>query len=154
MSTSTVYDNRNLDLFLFQGVDFTKNGTSKVNLGFGSPSRYIAGPQKAMQQFVISLFTYLGSQPNFPTFGTSLLVPAGSTNNQTQSYYYHLFHVSVYKVLDELRSWYQSHDVPDDEKVAEASLEQLTVNKDNLNLGIKIRFQAGDDFTLLIPLPL
>ncbi|MEG7795894.1 hypothetical protein, partial [Listeria monocytogenes] len=67
-SITTNYTGRKIDLHIMQGVKAP--GSSDISLGFGKISNYCSGVQKLIQRYTIMLLTEIGSQENFPTFGS------------------------------------------------------------------------------------
>jgi hypothetical protein len=151
--TSTDYTGRTRDMHIFQGVD--PYATKTVVPEFGKISNFCTGIQKLVQRYTICLLTEMGSQENFPAFGTTLLT---TLNNRSLSLnkndLYPIFNIASAKVIKEFRQFQAKNPgIPDDEKLNTALLEDIIVTNDQVQLNVKIYPISQDAVKFVIPLP-
>lgn len=153
-STSTDYSTRKKDIHIFQGVDVSK--PSSITPSFGQISNYCAGVQKLVQRYAIALLTVIGSQPEFPTFGTNLLTKLSNTNLTIDKVKLtHIFNFANYEVINSFRT-YQANtpNLLDDEQIDTAVLRDIVVSTNGtVNLTVQIFPVQKTAVTFLIPLP-
>jgi len=152
--TSTDYSTRKRDIHIFQGVDITKPAT--ITPSFGNISNYCAGIQKLVQRYAIALLTVIGSQPEFPTFGTDLLTELSNTNlTIDRTRLTHIFNFANFEVISAFRQYQANTDgLLDDEQLDTATLQDIVVSNDGkVSLIVQIIPVAEDAITFLIPLP-
>lgn len=152
-SITTNYTGRKLDLHIMQGVKAPL--ASNISLGFGRISNYCSGVQKLIQRYTIMLLTEIGSQENFPTFGSNLIVKLTSTsNNYNRSDLFALFALANLKVSNDIFEYQINNPLPEDEQLSTASLEDIVTTTDGgvaMRVLITPRTQEAVDF--IIPLP-
>lgn len=151
--STTNYSGRKVDLHIFQGVN--PNKLSPVTPSFGKISNFCSGIQKLIQRFAIALMTDLGSQPNYPDFGTKLM---STLNNRNMLFnkadLYPIFNFAAYKVVSEFRDYQaKNYDIPDDEKLNTAYLSDIIISNDSIAFKVTIIPVSGDTTEFLIPLP-
>lgn len=153
-STTTNSSGRTRDIHIMQGVK--PNGTiNPTTLKFGQVSNFCAGIQKLVQRYMIAFLTTLGSQVDYPNFGTAFMSSTLASNvNPSRLDTQHIFNFSNASVLNTFRA-YQSlnPDLPADEQIDTAILSNLTVSASQISLQITITSLAGNVVTFIIPLP-
>ena len=89
--TTTDYTNRTVDILILGGVNPLISGPQTDTLTFGSPSQYVTGVQKLIQRYAIFLFTALGTQSNYPDFGTAFYSSVANSSYLTINTVTHIF---------------------------------------------------------------
>lgn len=150
---TTNYTGRKIDLHIMQGVNAP--GSSTINLSFGKISNYCAGVQKLIQRYTIMLLTELGSQEQFPTFGSNLITKLTSTsNNYNRSDLYALFALANLKVCNDIFDYQINNPLPEDEQLSNATLEEIISTTDGgVAMRVKIVTRVVGAVDFLIPLP-
>lgn len=153
--TTSDYTNRTKDVLILGPVDALSAEIQNNDMSFGKPSRFCAGIQKLCQRYLIMLLTDLGSQTSYPTFGTNFLKQVKLRNSSLSKVdVEHLFNASSLKVLNQLRTYQSKNpDLPLDEQINTAFLEELVIEKDSASIKIRLSSLAGDDIVFLTPLP-
>lgn len=151
---STDYANRKIDLHIFQGVKAPT--ASSITPSFGRISNYCTGVQKLIQRYTIALLTELGSQPSFETFGTSLITELNSSSSLlNRADLYPIFNEANAKVLNEFFAFdLDNPSVPDDERLAGASVLSINSVNGTVSISVQIFTQATDPITFILPLPI
>lgn len=149
------YTGRQRDINIAFGIDPSDPQRQIVNLSFGSISTFCAGVQKLIQRYMILFLTAVGSQPQFPNFGTEFASTLYSANLSSREDMLHTFNFANFSVLEVLKT-YQSKNpnLPLDEQISTSILNNLEVVGDSLSVEIKLVTLAGDNVDFLIPLPL
>lgn len=152
-STSINYSDRKLDLHIMQGVNAPN--TSDINPSFGLVSNYCAGVQKLIQRYMIMFLTEIGSQENYLDFGSDFVIKITSTsNNFNRSDLYSLFAFANLKVSDEIINYQINNNLPLDEQLNVAELEEIVSTVDGgVSLKVRIIPRADQPVEFLIPLP-
>lgn len=150
---STDYSTRTKDLHIFQGVNAVK--LSDITPGFGRISNYCSGVQKLVQRFTITLLNELGSQPDFPLFGTELVgTLLRSSSNINKADVGHIFNTASLKVIREFRDYQRGiTGVPLDEQIDTATLVDVVIQNGSIGLTIKIYPLQGTPVVFIMPLP-
>lgn len=149
------YTGRKRDLNIAFGIDPTNTARQKVDLRFGPLSTFCAGVQKLIQKYMILFLTAAGTQPQFPTFGTDFSKSIYSGNLTSREEILHAFNFANFTVLETLKKYQAKNpDLPLDEQISTATLNNLEIDGDRLTIDIKIITNAGEDVDFLIPLPL
>ena len=138
----------------FQGVNAPNS--SDITPSFGKISNYCTGIQKLVQRYTIALLTELGSQPNFPGFGSPLItILTSSSNSYNRADLYPIFNRANAKVVKEFFAYDQTANPPDDERLAGASLDSIKSTIDGgVAISVKIQTYATGPVAFVIPLPL
>jgi hypothetical protein len=132
------------DILLLQGSDYSGSGVADIRLSLGSGLLFL-GPQKATQRFLIFLLTRLGSIPSDPEFGTSLLFELTQTgSNESVTAAFNSAAGYAINALDDVT-------LPDDERLVSATLEDYLVNRDSINLTVRIGTAAGSSRIITVP---
>jgi hypothetical protein len=168
-SISSDYTGRKKDISILQYPDATLSPEDVTNTSFaqaiyakqtvfpkfGKVTRYCAGVQKLIQKYTIMLLTGLGSQPKYPDFGSMFMpeLQAGlsPTSRLLATQYFMLASYSVVNTL--IAYQIDNDDIPDDERIADATLVDLTLQSDYVAFKIEITTEAGDNIDFLVPLP-
>jgi hypothetical protein len=151
--TSTDYTGRTKDLHIFQGVDPSRS--VQVTPSFGKISNYCTGIQKLVQRYAICLMTELGSQANYPDFGTSLISTLMNSHRpRNKADVFPVFNKANLKVLDRFRAYQRAHtDLPVDEQLSTALLKDVTSDLYSVGLTIALYPLTADPVTFILPLP-
>lgn len=152
---STDYTGRQLDVNIAYKINPNFAGPQEVNLRFGTVSTYCAGVQKLVNRYIIALFTALGSQPNYATFGTNFLPSLIGKNMVTALDAKHTFNLASWSVVQLFRNYQKENPgLPTDEQINTASLADLTVTETGLTFRVNLLTLAGEKVQFLVPLPL
>lgn len=154
--TSTDYTGRLVDVNIC--YQFYPSVTpQKLNFQFGQVSSYIAGVQKLVQRYVIALLTNIGSQFNYPDFGTNLISSIQKGTFVKGEDIKHIFNFANYEVLTAFKSYQKENPtLPTDEMLNAAILVSYTIDKPSASVSLKIQLLtvAGDNVTVLLPVPI
>ena len=151
-SLTTNYVGRTKDISINRGINPRLLPVQPVNLAFGRVSQFCTGVQKLVQRYMISFLTALGSQEDFPTFGTSFLLrlnQGGVTTSDIQ----HLFNFANMSVGKTFKDYDKLNTVPLDEQLYSASLVSVNVTASSVSLSIKLVCMAGETVDFVLPLP-
>jgi hypothetical protein len=153
--TTTDYSFRTVDILIMGGINPLSPDIQKDTLTFGKPSQQVTGVQKLIQRYAINMMTVLGSQVNYPTYGTnfvkSLLTMSGVTTNAAT----HLFNFANMKTISEFRAYQAANpNLPLDEQLNTATLLSFNSSGDTINIQISISTLAGQNLIFVLPLPL
>jgi hypothetical protein len=153
---TTDYINRTTDINVLLVNSYTSNTTQKTTVAFGTTSQYITGIEKLVQRYTILFFTILGSQINYPTFGTSFLSDLqNSPLNLSKLDVLHLFNFANLDVASVFTNYQEENpDQAKDEQFQSAVLTNFSVSNGNINMQIAITSIAGDNITFILPIPL
>lgn len=101
------------------------------------------------------LLTELGSQEQFPTFGSNLITKLTSTsNNYNRSDLYALFALANLKVCNDIFDYQINNPLPEDEQLSNATLEEIISTTDGgVAMRVKIVTRVVGAVDFLIPLP-
>lgn len=153
-SFNTDYTGRQKDISIFRGQNFQSSNPQPVKIVFGNPSQFCAGIQKLVQRFAVLFLTNLGSQTNYPAFGTNFPTAVGINNNISSIRFTHLFNFASLSVLNTLRNYQAANpDLPLDEQINSVILQSFSSTPTSISCTIKIVSNAGDNFTFLLPIP-
>lgn len=150
---STNYADRKLDLHIMQGVNAPN--ASNISPSFGKISNYCAGVQKLIQRYTIMFLTEIGSQEDYPEFGSDFITKITSTsNNFNRSDLFSLFAFANQKVSDELFDYQINNDIPLDEQLNVVELNEIVSTPDGgVSLKLTIIPRAEQPVEFLMPLP-
>lgn len=150
---STNYADRKLDLHIMQGVHAPN--ASNISPSFGKISNYCAGVQKLIQRYTIMFLTEIGSQEDYPEFGSDFITKITSTsNNFNRSDLFSLFAFANQKVSDELFDYQINNDIPLDEQLNVVELNEIVSTPDGgVSLKLTIIPRAEQPVEFLMPLP-
>jgi hypothetical protein len=147
MALSTNYNNRTVDLLIFQGLT---NGDGQANLTIGDEGYVCSGIQKVAQTFINLFLTDEGSNPWEPTKGTSFLVnirngsirDGGTLNTQ--------FSLAVSDIRNYLNTTEQA-DLPEDEQFDTAELLSWSFSDGKLTIQVRVWSVSGESRDYVIP---
>lgn len=151
--TTTNYAGRTKDIHIMQNVSPT--GLRPIALSFGTVSNYCAGIQKLVQRYTIALLTEIGSQANYPEFGTNFFANL-KTRSQiiSKNDLFSLFNLANVKVIREFRAYQAANPgLPVDEQLGTAYLEDVVLGNDSVGLKIRVVPITTDAVEFIVPLP-
>jgi hypothetical protein len=154
-SITSNYIDRKKDISIFQYPNALAIGEQTVAPKFGKISRYCTGVQKLIQNYAVMLLTNIGSQPNYPTFGTNLMGKLNAGISPVDKLAAsQLFELASYETVSALKS-YQHYrtDIPDDELIVDATLTDIALQGGFAAFEVTITTQAGDAVEFVVPLP-
>ncbi|HEY8400052.1 MAG TPA: hypothetical protein VIK89_02250 [Cytophagaceae bacterium] len=152
---TTNYVGRSIDIHIMQGVDPKKADAHPVTLSFGKISNYCTGIQKLVQRFAILLLTELGSQPNSPEFGSSLLLDLRKTSSQANiGELTGLINTACMNVVSFLRNFQRTSELPADEQIDTAVLQSVQTSGGRIDIRIGILNMEGASTVFITPLPI
>lgn len=142
---STDYTNRLQDLHISGGLNFLSSSVQPVTYKFGTVTKYIAGPQKLIQRFVISLIN---------SGLVEELIGSTASNIQTARNVFNLHKGDIVKLYRDYQNNLDADTIPLDEQLDTVQLISVTSSLDTIKFSVKLITKAGDTVTLLLPLPL
>ncbi len=147
------YTSRKKDINLAYKVNGTA-GQKPMDLRFGEISSYVAGIQKLIQRYAVCLFTNVGSQTDYPEFGTDFISQIQGCNLRSKQDYKHIFNQANWKVISEFRKYQNANpDQPKDEQLSTATLVSFSSLGGSLTFRVKLISLAGEIVDFLLPLP-
>ena len=154
-SITSNYIGRKKDISIFQYPDATIIGEQTVAPKFGNISRYCTGVQKLLQNYTVMLLTNIGSQSNYPDFGTNLMAQLTAGISPVDKLAAtQLFEIASYETVTKLKS-YQHYrtDIPDDEMIVSATLTNIALQGGLAAFEVAITTEAGNAVEFVVPLP-
>ena len=154
-STSTNYTGRKKDISVLRSPDATIAGAQNVTIAFGKHGQFCAGLQKIIQKYAIILLTNIGSQPNYPSFGTNFLARIqGGISPVDNLRAAQIFNLASYSAVNTLKAYQATRDdIPDDERIVSATLTSIVLYNSSASFDVSISTEAGSIMNFLIPLP-
>jgi|SRR5579859_2053279 hypothetical protein len=141
--TTTNYTGRLLDINVSGSLSPLSSATQSVTYAFGSPTQQLAGVQKLVQRYVISLMN--------SGFVTALI---GAAANNI-SYAANLFNSYSWGVIQQFKSYQLSNpNTNSDEKLNTVQLLSVSSNGDAVAFSIQLTTHAGTSVTYVLPIPL
>jgi len=130
-------------------------GPQNITLAFGKHGQFCAGLQKIIQKYAIVLLTNIGTQLNYPTFGTNFLATMqGGVSSVDRLRATQIFNLASYDAVNLLKNYQTSrNDIPDDERIVSATLQAITLYNGAASFDVAIATEAGSSMNFLIPLP-
>ncbi len=153
---TTNYSNRQKDVNIFFGTNPYTDVITPVKVEIGKISSFVAGIQKLIQRYAISLLTDIGSQTNFAEFGTDLLQNLSSGSLVGIADLRHKFNFANRKVVNVFLAYQTANpSLPDDEKILSVTLQNVVLDKAKgmVSLVIALTAVSGDKTKFLLPLP-
>ena len=152
---STDYTGRKKDISILQYPDALLVGPQTVLPKFGKNARFCAGAQKLLQKYAIILLTNIGSQPNYPDFGTSLMYKLRTGISPVDTLQAaQVFRLASYAAVNTLKAYQIEHqEIPLDERIVDATLSDISLYGGSAAFSVTITTEAGDNLEYLIPLP-
>lgn len=153
--TSTNYVDRKKDISILQYPDATIVGAQDMRVEFDLVTKYCSGIQKLAQKYVIILFTNIGSQKYYPDFGTEFLWTLQAGISPTDKIAAaQIFNLASYDAVNTLKRHQAERDnIPLDERIASASLEDISLYGGSVSFSVQLNTEASTGVTFLIPLP-
>lgn len=152
---STDYTGRTKDISIFQSPDALISGTQDIAPSFGGRAKFCSGVQKLIQRYGIILLSNLGSQPNYPEFGTAFIstITAGISPVDKLAAV-QIFSLASYNTVLILRNYQAVHpELPSDECISRAELDNINLYSSYVAFDVKIYTEAGTSVKFLVPLP-
>jgi hypothetical protein len=153
--TSTDYTGRKKDISIFQTPDASRVGVQDVSASFGRQAKFCAGVQKLLQRYAILLLSDLGSQPNYPNFGTDFMstIKAGISPVDNLAAM-QIFSSASYDAVLVLREYQTTRpEIPPDERITRAELTGVSLYGSYAAFDVTIYTEAGEVVKFLVPLP-
>jgi hypothetical protein len=154
MAVSVDYTGRQADLFIFQGARPT--GDRKITLSFGDGGGLVtAGLQKLSQSWAILFLTEKGSIPHHLADGSEFVGAVRFGRIRSNADVRSFFGLAAESVRTQLGLLAEQGKVPADERLRSAVLTDFNAdfNSGKLTLFVKLSSQAGNDVTILLPVP-
>lgn len=153
-SVSSNYSGRLKDLCIADGIKGNTDKVQPMSLTFGKLSSYCAGVQKLVQRYAIMLMTKLGSQKDYPDFGTDFITNLNSGRNVSGQDFSYTFNFASWDVIKEMKTYQVANpEMPLDEQINTATLENYNVVKDAVQLNVRLTTMAGTNIQFIMPLP-
>jgi len=141
--TSTNYTGRLLDINLSGNLNPLSSSTQVVVYSFGNPSQYVAGIQKLIQRYLISLINS----------GLVEQLIGSSANNI--SYAANIFNTLNWGVIQQFRAYQATNPSTNlDEQLNTVQLTSLASNGDAVSFNLLLTSLAGTTVTYVLPLPI
>jgi len=155
INPSTDYTARKRDISILDYPDLEAVDGEIVMPRFGKTSRFCSGTQKLIQRYAILMLTNVGSQENYPTFGSNFLWPllAGiSPSSKLEAV--QIFALANYAAVTAIKNYQiENDDIPLDEQLDHTELVDLVVQGDSAAFSVKLTTLAGNLTNFLLPLP-
>lgn len=153
---TTDFTGRTLDINVLKVSTYTDGQLQPTTVAFGNPSQYITGIGKLVQKYAILFLTKVGSQVNYPTFGTEFLATLSAGNaGISRLDVLHLFNFANLDVLGILKPYQSANPtMPTDEQLQSAIMSSFSYNSGILNITISITSVAGTNVVFVLPIPL
>lgn len=140
---STDYSGRLKDIYVSGPLNPLSSAAQNVSYSFGKTSKFIAGVQKLIQRYLISLINS----------GLVEKLQAISGNNIYIAKKLFLMHNS--SVVDSFRNYQNSNPSTFlDEQLDTVQLTSITSTGTIINISLQLNTKAGTNVTFLLPLPL
>jgi hypothetical protein len=136
------------DLLIFQNVK--PAGEQLVDLSIGQAGLYCTGIQKLAQSFTLFFLTDVGSVADDQQFGTSFMPDLRANVIQDESSLAASFQTAVTDYSNYVYER-QSQDIPTDEQLESATLEQWSLVPGRLSITVRITSVAGDSRVYVMP---
>jgi hypothetical protein len=166
MSINTItsdYTGRKKDISILQYPNPAFSEPQNVFPSFSKTGRFCTGVQKLIQKYTILLLTNLGSQKDYPLFGTTfvqdVIFKSGALDKILAT---QLFVLANSAVIRAIKSYQITRDdIPEDERLSTVRLNDVVFNNITINgktqrqvgFDIKIDTEAGDSVDYVLPLP-
>ena len=145
-STSQNYQRRRVDLSIFG--DLRVSGLPATS-GFGVVSRAIAGPSKAAQNYLLALFTPLGSNGARPGYGSNFMPRVRAGFVRYPGDLSALFAIENLRVQNYLGTLPASKFA--DEQIASVTLDAYSVEPTGIKMRLLLTVASGDTLPFLLP---
>ena len=136
-----------VDLAVTTLPDQPVSGAIAFSMLLGNKSRYVAGAQRLVQRYLLTLFTKRGSVPDDPEFGTSLFndLPIGGAFTQAQIV--HGFSFANAEAVAQMTDT----SAPKEDQLVDAQLSEIDIVGTSVSLVIKLVTAAGDAIVFITP---
>lgn len=148
------FQGRTADLLVFQG-QFPKAGEQQVMPALvpnDTGGFLCTGIQKTAQRALCTLCQKRGSVIYRDTDGTTFLIDKDRGAWRTVADVFQSFTAAKLSLMRQLRIVEEETD-PEDERVADFALEDVTLDADFVSLTFRLTVLAGDDYSFITPIP-
>jgi hypothetical protein len=154
-SKVTNYSGRKVDVSILHIPQPAAIGAHPVSLVFGKTTQLCAGVQKLAQRYAIILLSNLGSQVEYPRFGTSFLLTLQQGLSPVDAMRARqIFSLANYTASNIIKNYQiTATDLPQDEQLSSSSLIDIVMYAGSISFSVQITTLAGDIIDFLIPLP-
>jgi hypothetical protein len=144
IATSTDYTGRQLDMNLSCSLNPLSSDTQQVTYSFGNPSQYIAGIQKLVQRYLISLIN------------SGFIEQLVGSANSNISYATSIFSNNNWAIIQQFRAYQTINPNTNlDEQLNTVQLLGISSSgPDQISFSLQLISLAGTDVTFTLPLPL
>lgn len=155
MTISTDYTGRTVDLMITQGIE--PIGQQELSLSLADEagaSRVVSGVQKAVQRFLLTLLTDVGSQSGDTEYGTSFMaeLQLGSVGSPIR--FQSAFQSAVSNILLQ-QNQNLTGEEPDDEILSAIELTSYSFpTADSVSMQVTLTTRAGSSRVVLLPVTL
>ena len=145
-TTSTNYTGRTIDILMMSNANF--KDLVNIDMSLNDP-KITTGIQKAAQRFLSMLLT-ASTSSLMPTAGSTFItrILQGTISNEEEAGL--LFSQSASNIITYLDNK-TGTSVPRDERIASATLENISITGDTLSIEVTLTSLAGTGLTLFIP---
>ena len=149
---TTDYANRIYDFLALQNTSATKETQLGLELAVtGTPGQVTTGIQKLAQRWLLEFLTEVGSMPGLPTRGTNFMTLVRQGRLRSESAVLAAFTFAAYDARVNLRK--EEDDTwPDDERIAEATVESIAFLPGYAQIRLKIISRAGTARAIILPI--
>jgi hypothetical protein len=152
MAVSTDFTGRTIDQLIFQGV--AASGDQLITTGWGNAGEICTGVQKVAQTWTVLFFTELGSIPLDPTRGSTFIQAVRSGRIRVDDDVTAEFNLAaerIRRIMDQ--DAVEAGDLPDDERLDEATLVRFTLDlaMQYLAMTVNIQTMAGVNREIILP---
>jgi hypothetical protein len=154
-SKVTDYSGRKVDISILRTPQPTAVGSHPVSLAFGKNAQLCAGVQKLVQRYAIILLSNIGSQTEYPNFGTRFLLTLQQGLSPVDALRARqIFSLANYTASNIIKNYQiTATDLPQDEQLDSSSLIDIVLYAGSASFSVQITTLAGDVIDFLIPLP-
>ena len=141
--TSTNYSDRLVDMYISGPLNPLSTAVQSINYSFGKPSQYIAGVQKLIQRYLISLM-------NTGVVTQLMGSTASNISNATA-----IFTTNNWTVIQAFWAYQNNNlNTPLDEQLSTVQLLNTASDGDTLSFSLQLITNAGTTVVFTLPLPL
>lgn len=152
MASVVDYVGRTVDLSAFQ--DARAGANVKLSQRLANPGEQgeaVTGILKLAQRWLVEFLTIRGSIRALPGRGSRFMSDLRSGSLRTTLDAEQAFNLAAKQVRQNLQRE-ETEDTPEDEAIASTTLERLTISGDTLIIDVTLTSQAGESYTLIMPI--